>query len=154
VGCCWFIDPQAYVLDDSGFPKDGVDSPGVARMYSGTLGKVGNCQVGVSVHAVTDWASAAIDWELFLPQSWDETTTADADAAAQIARRRSRCTIPDEVRHREKWRLGLDMLDRILAEERCGGWGLPERPVVAQAGYGDSTEFRLGLENRVVRTSS
>jgi SRSO17 transposase len=143
-----FIDPQAYVLDDSGFPKDGLDSPGVARMYSGTLGKVGNCQIGVSVHAVTDWASAAIDWELFLPESWDETTTTDADAAAQIARRRSRCKIPDEVGHREKWRLGLDMLDRILAEERCGGWGLPERPVVADAGYGDNTEFRLGLENR------
>src|SRR3954467_14385308 len=52
-----FIDPDAYVIDDTGFPKDGADSPGVARMYSGTLGKVGNCQIGVSVHAVTDWAS-------------------------------------------------------------------------------------------------
>jgi hypothetical protein len=62
-----FIEPKAYVIDDSGFAKDGVDSPGVARMYSGTLGKVGNCQIGVSVHAVTDWASAAIDWQLFLP---------------------------------------------------------------------------------------
>jgi SRSO17 transposase len=41
-----FIEPQAYVIDDSGFPKDGSDSPGVARMYSGTLGKVGNCQIG------------------------------------------------------------------------------------------------------------
>ena len=48
------IAPEAYVIDDSGFPKDGTDSPGVARMYSGTLGKVGNCQIGVSVHAVTD----------------------------------------------------------------------------------------------------
>src|SRR3954453_6890712 len=55
-----FIVPEAYVIDDSGFPKDGSDSPGVARMYSGTLGKVGNCQIGVSVHAVTDRASAAI----------------------------------------------------------------------------------------------
>jgi hypothetical protein len=57
-----FIDPHAFVVDDTGFPKDGLDSPGVARMYSGSLGKVGNCQIGVSVHAVTDWASAAIDW--------------------------------------------------------------------------------------------
>ena len=54
--------PDAYVIDDTGFPKDGSDSPGVARMYSGTLGKVGNCQIGVSVHAVTDAASAAINW--------------------------------------------------------------------------------------------
>src|ERR1700710_1434533 len=49
-----FINPQAYVIDDTGFPKDGTSSPGVARMYSGSLGKVGNCQIGVSVHAVTD----------------------------------------------------------------------------------------------------
>jgi SRSO17 transposase len=147
-----FIQPEAYVIDDSGFPKDGVDSPGVARMYSGTLGKVGNCQIGVSVHAVTDWASAAIDWRLFLPASWDETTTTDPDIAGQIIRRRARCKIPDEVRHREKWRLALDMLDRILAPEHGpesdGGWGLPERTVVADAGYGDTTEFRLGLAER------
>ncbi len=43
-----FIEPEAYVIDDTGFPKDGTDSPGVARMYSGSLGKVGNCQIGVS----------------------------------------------------------------------------------------------------------
>ncbi|WP_316691153.1 transposase, partial [Pseudonocardia sp. H11422] len=146
-----FIEPEAYVIDDSGFPKDGADSPGVARMYSGTLGKVGNCQIGVSVHAVTDWASAAIDWQLFLPESWDETTPqmrADPAAVAEITRRRARCRIPDDVRHREKWRLGLDMLDRILGAEAGGGWGLPARTVVADSGYGDATEFRLGLTER------
>ena len=120
-----FIDPDAYVIDDTGFPKDGADSPGVARMYSGTLGKVGNCQIGVSVHAVTDWASAAIDWRLFLPKSWDETTTDDADLAADIRRRRVRCKIPDAVRHREKWRLALDMLDEMTAD-----WQLPKLPAV------------------------
>src|SRR3954469_1204274 len=144
-----FIAPDAYVIDDTGFPKDGSDSPGVARMYSGTLGKVGNCQIGVSVHAVTDWASAAIDWRLFLPRSWDDTTTTDADAMAEIRRRRSRCKIPDAVRHREKWRLALDMLEEILEDESAdGGWGLPTRPVVADAGYGDATEFRRGLAAR------
>lgn len=153
-----FIEPEAYVIDDSGFPKDGADSPGVARMYCGTLGKVGNCQIGVSVHAVTDWASVAIDWRLFLPASWDETTTTDTDIAAEIIRRRARCKIPDGVRHREKWRLALEMLDQILGPERDGepdgeperggGWGLPARTVVADAGYGDITEFRLGLAER------
>jgi SRSO17 transposase len=143
-----FISPDAYVIDDSGFPKDGADSPGVARMYSGTLGKVGNCQIGVSVHAVTDWASAAIDWRLFLPTSWDDTTTTNADTIDQIRRRRSRCKIPEEVRHREKWRLALDMLDEILGEPDSGGWGLPARCTVADAGYGDATEFRLGLADR------
>jgi SRSO17 transposase len=143
-----FICPDAYVIDDSGFPKDGAESPGVARMYSGTLGKVGNCQIGVSVHAVTDRASAAIDWRLFLPKSWDDTTTTDAADVPEIQRRRARCKIPDSVRHREKWRLALDMLDEVLGEPEQGGWGLPARPVVSDAGYGDATEFRLGLAAR------
>src|ERR1700712_3811032 len=144
-----FIEPEAYVIEDSGFAKDGVDSPGVARMYSGTLGKVGNCQIGVSVHAVTDRASAAIDWRLFLPKSWDDTATTGAAGIGEIQRRRARCKIPDSVRHREKWRLASDMLDEILGGESSGGgWRLPARPVVADAGYGDATEFRLGLTAR------
>jgi SRSO17 transposase len=57
-----FVNPDALAVDDTGFPKDGTSSPGVARMYCGALGKRGNCQIGVSVHAVTDWASAAVDW--------------------------------------------------------------------------------------------
>ena len=58
--------------------------------------------------------------------------------------------IPDEVRHREKWRQALDMLDEITGEERAGGWGLHRQPVVADAGYGDCTEFRLELEARLI----
>ncbi len=150
-----FIHPEAYVIDDSGFPKNGSDSPGVARMYSGALGKVGNCQIGVSVHAVTDWASAAINWALFMPTSWDDTTTIDTDTAAEITRRREQCRIPDTVRHREKWRLALDMLDQITRRDPTedatsgdAGWGLPGLPVVADAGYGDITAFRLGLQAR------
>jgi SRSO17 transposase len=138
-----FIGPDALVIDDTGFPKDGKDSPGVARMYCGALGKTGNCQIGVSVHAVTDWASAAIDWRLFLPESWDDRVAADEQTAAQVRQRRDRCAIPDEVRHREKWRLALDMLDEVITE-----WGLPTRPVVADAGYGDAEEFRRGLTER------
>lgn len=156
-----FIAPRAYVVDDTGFPKDGAGSPGVARMYSGSLGKVGNCQIGVSVHAVTDWASAAIDWRLFLPTSWDDTAAehaADPETRAAIRARRTRSAIPEQVRHVEKWRQALDMLDEITGPEQvdggqidgepAGGWGLAPRPVVADAGYGDATEFRLGLEER------
>lgn len=146
-----FIDPCAYVVDDTGFPKDGSDSPGVARMYSGSLGKVGNCQIGVSVHAVTDWASAAIDWRLFIPKSWDPDALGDdvdPDTVAEIRRRRARSKIPDNVGHREKWRQVLDMLDEIIGDEQAGGWGLARRPVVGDAGYGDTTEFRLGLDER------
>src|SRR5256885_6802649 len=137
-----FIGPEAYVIDDTGFPKDGSDSPGVARVYSGTLGKVGNCQVGVSVHAVTDWASAAIDWRLFLPESWDDTMADDAEVAEEIRRRRARCRIPDDARHREKWRLALDMLDEMLGEPDSGGGGLPPPWGGRRAGRGGAPPSR------------
>ena len=136
------ISPDAFVVDDVGFAKDGRDSPGVARMYSGTLGKTGNCQIGVSVHLVTDRASAAVDWRLFVPQSWDDRLIDDPVAAEAVRRRRARCKIGDRVRYRPKWQLALDMLDELRA------WGLPDRPVVADAGYGDTTAFRLGLDQR------
>ena len=136
------IDPAVYVVDDSGFPKDGTASPCVARQYSGTLGKTGNCQIGVSVQMATDRASLAANWRLFCPASWDETTISDPEAAAAVAARRARAGIPDEVRHREKWRLVLDMIDQMT------GWGLPKLPVVGDSGYGDATEFRLGLQRR------
>jgi SRSO17 transposase len=125
------IDPQGWVIDDTGLPKDGRFSPGVARQYCGALGKTANCQVIVSVNAVTDKASCPLDWRLFLPAEWD------ADAL-----RRERAKIPEEVRHREKWRLALDILDELL------GWGLEPRIVQADGGYGDITAFRVGLEQR------
>jgi SRSO17 transposase len=137
------IDPDAYVVDDSGFGKDGRFSPCVARMYCGALGKTGNCQIGVSVAMVTDRASLAANWRLFCPESWDDTTIVDPARAEAVRARRTRAGVPDEVRHREKWRLALDMFD-----EMTGQWSLPALPVAADAGYGDATGFRLGLEER------
>ncbi len=137
------VDPEAYVVDDTGFPKDGVASPCVARQYSGTLGKVGNCQIGVSVQMVTDTASLAANWRLFCPASWDDTTIEDTTKAAAVRARRAEAGVPEQVRHREKWRLALDMIDQML-----GDWGLPKLPVVADSGYGDATAFRLGLAKR------
>ena len=145
---------EAVVVDDTGFPKDGSASPCVARQYSGTLGKTGNCQIGVSVHLVTERASCAADWRLFCPACWDDQALDDPVAAARAARRRERARIPDEVRHTGKWRLALEMLDEMTGP---GGWGVLEqagaagdaRPVVtADAGYGDNTTFRLELGNR------
>jgi SRSO17 transposase len=137
------LDPDAYVIDDTGFPKDGKSSPLVARMYSGTLGKTANCQIGVSVQLVTDAASLAANWRLYCPSSWDDTTIDDPAVAEQVRTQRKRSGVPDTVRHREKWRLALDMLDQMT-----GDWGLPKRTVSSDAGYGDTTEFRLGLEER------
>jgi SRSO17 transposase len=142
------IDPVGYVVDDTGFAKDGTASPCVARQYSGTLGKTGNCQIGVSVQMATEQASLAANWRLFCPSSWDDTTIDeatidDAAAAEQVRRRRARAGIPDQVRHREKWRLALDMLDQMTDV-----WGLGKLPVVADSDYGDATEFRLGLAER------
>lgn len=127
------VRPQVWVVDDTGFLKDGVSSPGVARQYSGTLGKVGNCQIGVSVHAASDTASCPLSWRLFLPRCWD-----GPDAAS----RRARCRIPDTERHRPKWQLALEMLDELAA--------LRLRPavLVADAGYGANAEFRHALEER------
>jgi SRSO17 transposase len=153
----WFAASQpveALVVDDTGFPKDGTASPCVARQYSGTLGKVGNCQIGVSVHLVNERASCAADWRLFCPQSWDDRALDDPVAAAGAARRRERAGIPDEVRHTEKWRLALEMIDEMAGPD---GWGLLERitaagggrPVVAaDAGYGDNALFRGELAAR------
>jgi SRSO17 transposase len=86
------IRPVAWVVDDTGFPKVGVGSPGVARQYSGTLGRVANCQIGVSVHAVTDAASCPLDWRLFLPESWDEAKAAPAAVKAAKAKQRKTLT--------------------------------------------------------------
>ena len=145
---------EALVTGDTGFPKDGSASPCVARQYSGTLGKTANCQVGVSVHLAGEHASCAADWRLFCPASWDDDAAPDEVAATAIRRRRQRAGIPGDVRHREKWRLALEMIDEMTGP---GGWGVLDvitaaghaRPVaVADAGYGDNTTFRLELENR------
>jgi SRSO17 transposase len=153
----WFAGGQpveALVADDTGFPKDGMASPCVARQYSGTLGKTGNCQIGVSVHLVNEHASCAADWRLFCPQSWDDAELADPVQAAGARRRRELAHIPDQVRHTEKWRLALAMIDEMTGP---GGWGVLDQitargaapPVVAaDAGYGDNTTFRLELTAR------
>jgi SRSO17 transposase len=125
------IQPAAWVVDDTAFPKFGRYSVGVAPQYCGALGKVANCQVGVSVHAVTDQASCPLDWRLFLPQEWDADTE-----------RRRKAHVPQGERHRPKWQLALELLDELA------GWGLVPPVILADAAYGEVGEFRLGLERR------
>lgn len=123
--------PLALIVDDTGFPKAGRSSVGVARQYSGTLGKVASCQIGVSVSAASETASCPLDWRLFLPAAWDED-----------AERRAKAHLPEGERHREKWRLALEMLDELRS------WGLEAPPVVADAGYGEISAFRDALAER------
>jgi len=123
--------PDAYVVDDTGFPKKGPYSVGVCRQYSGTLGRVDNCQVAPSLHVASDEGSGCIGMRLYLPEEW----------ASDIKRRRL-AGVPDDVVFKRKWEIALDLLDEALAA------GLPHRVVLADAGYGDSTEFRDGLDAR------
>jgi len=113
------IEPEGWIVDDTGLPKDGRFSPGVAHQYCGALGKTANCQVLVSVNGASDRASCPLGWRLFLPASWD-----------QDQERRRRARIPEEVGHRAKWLLALDIIDQLLE------WGLERRVVQADGGYG------------------
>lgn len=119
------------VIDDTGIPKKGRHSVGVARQYSGTLGRVDNCQIVVSAHYVDrvfDWPLTA---RLYLPKQW---------AADQ--QRRGKAHVPEEISFQTKGAIGLDLLDRSL---ECG---LEPEVVVADAGYGDQPTFVDGLEER------
>lgn len=122
---------DAYVIDDTGFPKKGKHSVGVQRQYSGTLGRVDNCQVATSLHLASEQGGVCIGARLFLPESWSE------DAA-----KRKKTEIPDDVEHKPKWQIALDLLDRAQ------GWGLPPNAVLADAAYGDASEFRQGIRQR------
>jgi SRSO17 transposase len=120
---------EAWVLDDTGFPKDGKDSPGVKRQYSGTLGKTGNCQIGVSVHAVGRRGTVPLGWALYLPEDW----CADEQ-------RRRKAKIPDEVEFKTKPELGVELV------ERAAGWDVPKAPVLGDHAYGENTWLRDRLD--------
>ena len=120
-----------WVIEDTGFPKQGRHSVGVERQYSGTLGKTANCQVAVSLHQVGGEESTILGWRLYLPESW----IGDAE-------RRAEAGIPETVGFRTKWQLALELIDE------AGAWGLRCGGVLADAAYGETTEFRAGLETR------
>ena len=124
------IDVQAWVLDDTGFPKDGKDSPGVKRQYSGTLGKTGNCQIGVSVHAVGSRGTVALGWALYLPEEWCDDP-----------QRRKKAKIPEEVEFQTKPELAAGLVERAAA------WKIPRAPILGDCAYGKNTALRERLND-------
>jgi len=116
------------VLDESGFPKRGRHSAGVAPQYCGRSGQVENCQVGVFLSYVTALGHGLIDRELYLPDDW----------CADLPRRQA-AHIPDHVSFATKPELGIHLLQRVQAA------GLPIRWVVADTVYGHSTQLREWL---------
>jgi len=123
------IGVTAWVVDDTGIVKDGKHSPGVKRQYSGTLGKVGNCQVTVSVHAVGERGTLPLGWSLYLPEEWCDDRE-----------RRRKAKIPDEVCFQTKPELAADLC------EAASGWEIPTAPILADCAYGDDTRFRTRLD--------
>lgn len=114
-----------WIIDDTGFLKQGEHSVGVQRQYTGSAGKIANCQIGVSLAVATRSEQVAVDFELYLPECWTE------DAA-----RRREARIPADVRFKTKIELALDMIRRAKQDE------IPGNIVLADSAYGDSTDFR------------
>ena len=126
--------PGVYLIDDTGFPKQGRHSVGVSRQYSGTLGRVGSCQVGVGAVFAQKRRVWPMGLDLYLPREWAENLP-----------RRESVEIPHSVEFLEKWRISLSQLDRARRD------GILIDAVVADAGYGEIFEFRQSLRKRQLR---
>ena len=146
--CQWVVPKMDFseggwwIIDDTGFPKKGRHSVGVARQYCGVLGKQDNCQVAVSVSLSCSQGSLPVAWQLYLPKDWAE----DED-------RRRKAGVPETLQFATKTEIALQQLRHLLAE------GTPRHCVLADAGYGVDTEFRstlteMGLEYVVGVTSA
>lgn len=119
---------EAWIIDDTGFLKQGEHSVGVARQYTGSAGKVANCQVAPSLTIATRTEQLPIDFELYLPKSWLE----DDD-------RREEARIPWNLRFATKTELGLQLLQRAVRDD------VPLGLVLADSAYGTSGDFRDGV---------
>jgi SRSO17 transposase len=118
----------AWIVDDTGIPKKGRHSVGVARQYCGQLGKQDNCQVAVSLSISTWSSSLPIAWRLYLPESW-----------ANDSERRDKAKVPREVTFQTKPTIALNQIRQAVDEN------VPQGVVLADAGYGVDTHFRTTL---------
>ncbi len=118
----------AWIVDDTGFPKKGKHSVGVARQYCGELGKQDNCQVAVSLSVANEQASLPIAYRLYLPQAWADDPV-----------RRHKAGVPEEIAFQTKPQIALGQIRDALAQ------GVPPGVVLADAGYGADMDFQEGL---------
>jgi SRSO17 transposase len=125
---------EAWILDDTGVPKKGKHSVGVARQYCGQVGKQDNCQVAVSLSLANDQASLPVAYRLYLSQEW----TDDPE-------RRAKAGVPDETSFQTKPQIALAQIDAVLAED------LPRGIVLADPAYGNDTDFRDAVSGRDLR---
>ncbi len=119
---------EAWIIDDTGFLKQGTHSVGVQRQYTGSAGKVTNCQIGVSLSVATQTEHLPIDFALYLPERW----LGEPD-------RRREARIPDEIVFKTKPELALELIRQALVD------AVPPGVVLADSAYGTSREFRAGI---------
>jgi SRSO17 transposase len=119
---------RAWIVDDTGFPKKGRHSVGVARQYCGQLGKQDNCQIAVTLSVANDHASLPIAYRLYLPEVW-----------AEDAERRRKAKVPEDVVFKSKPVIALEQIKAALAD------GVTPGVILGDAGYGHDGEFRAGV---------
>jgi len=119
---------ENWIIDDTGALKQGKHSVGVQRQYTGSAGKITNCQIATSLTLATASSHVPVDFELYIPESW-----------ANDDKRRKKAGIPPEVKFLTKPQQALRMIRRAVEAE------LPRGTVLADEAYGDSTAFRLGV---------
>jgi SRSO17 transposase len=124
-------DVTALIVDDTGFPKKGTHSVGVARQYSGTLGRTDSCQIATSLHLAGERGSGCIGMRLYLPETW----TADPDRCRAAG-------VPDTIAFAPKWQHALGLLDAALTA------GVRRHVVLGDAAFGEVTAFRDALTAR------
>jgi len=119
---------SAWIIDDTGMPKKGQHSVGVAHQYCGQLGKQANCQVAVSLSVANAHASLPVSYGLYLPKSWSEDPL-----------RRKTAGVPDEIVFQTKPQIALEQIKNAVAA------GIPHGVVIADAAYGNDNGFRDGV---------
>lgn len=118
----------AWIVDDTGFPKQGKHSVGVARQYCGQIGKQDNCQAAVSLSVSTWGSSLPIAWRLYLPEVW-----------CQDSERCQQAGVPEEIGFQTKPEIALEQMRRAVEQK------VPVGVVLVDAGYGNGTPFRAGI---------